>query len=237
MKRELNIKGPQETFLFKAVAFFSRLQMGYLFHKRKDTQLLVALFALASGTTALATITLAAYLTNLPLLFPPLAPSAFILFYTPLSNTASPRNVLMSHTMALAAGLISLRAMVFFCPQSYLLDPEVMNWHRIVVIGSSSTIIGLLMIMLRCVHAPAAATALIAALGYFRTPLQVLGLVAAVVFLLLEAIVFVKLLGGLPYPLWKPNHKLTKPYRQLADGIDARRGFWEEAAAKIYKLR
>ena len=230
-------RSPQDSTLFRVVAFFSRLQLGYLFHSQSRNKLIVVLFALTCGTTALGIITIAAYMTRLPLLFPPLAPSAFILFYTPLSPSASPRNVFLSHTIGLICGLLCLKAVISIWPESALLDPVQMNWHRVLVVVLSTSMVGLLMIVLKCVHPPATATALIAALGYFKTPFQMGGLVAAVVFLLLEAALFIRVLGGLPYPLWRANPRLTKPYRELAEGVETRGGFWEEVASKIYKIR
>lgn len=237
MAERLRPKRPQDTTLFRIVAFFSRLQLGYLFHSQRRSKLFVIVFAIGSGTVALGIITIAAYMTKLPLLFPPLAPSAFILFYTPLSASASPRNVFLSHTMGLICGLLCLRAVLLIWPESTLLDPSQMNWHRVLAIALSSVLVGLSMTALKCVHPPATATALIAALGYFRTPFQMLGLVAALVFLLLEATLFIRIFGGLPYPLWRANPRLTKSYRELAEGVEARGGFWEEVASRIYKTR
>ncbi len=230
-------KSPQETVLFRIVALFSRLQLGYLFHNQSHPKLLVVLFALSSGTIALGIITIAAYMTKLPLLFPPLAPSAFILFYTPLSPSASPRNVFLSHVMALGCGLLCLKAVVALWHESSLLDPALMNWHRILIIALSTSLVGLLMITVKCVHPPATATALIAALGYFKTPFQVGGLVAAIIFLLIEATLLIRVFGGLPYPLWRANPALTKPYRELAEGVETRGGFWEESISRIYRSR
>ena len=82
---------PQETALFRAVAFLTHIQLGYLLRGVRNPQFVVLLFVTTSGVTALGTITLAAFLTNLPLLFPPLGPSAFILFRTPMSPQAAPR--------------------------------------------------------------------------------------------------------------------------------------------------
>ena len=53
-------------------------------------------------------------LARLPLLFPPLGPSAFILFYTPMSVAASPRNVIMAHFLAVGAGLGALHLLAAF---------------------------------------------------------------------------------------------------------------------------
>jgi CBS-domain-containing membrane protein len=79
-----------------------------LFRNTSNPQLLTVCFVFSAGAMALAIITIAAHLTELPLLFPPLGPTAFILFYTPLAVTASPRNVIVAHTMAVGAGIFSL---------------------------------------------------------------------------------------------------------------------------------
>ena len=228
---------PQQSLLFRVVAFFSRLQMVYVINRLENARVVIIIFVLTAATAALGIITVAAYLAKLPLLFSPLAPSAFILFYTPMAVTASPRSVLLSHGLGVAIGILSLRLCVLLWPHSGLLDPQVMNWHRIVVIAISTGAMAVLMILMRCIHPPAAATALIAALGYFATPIQILGLLAAVVFLILEALFFIRLLGGIPYPFWRSDPRLMRTYRPLVKGIKTKGNFWQEVAAKIFRQR
>lgn len=126
--RKVPRSGPQGSFLFRTVAFFSRLQLRYLLQNVGNPHLLVIIFVFVAGASALGIITVAAYLTRLPLLFPPLGPSAYILFHTPMSVTASPRNVVLSHIMAVATGLLWLRLAVWLFPEATLNDPSVLNW-------------------------------------------------------------------------------------------------------------
>ena len=91
--RKVPRRGPQGSLLFRTIAFFSRLQLRYLLQNVGNPHMLVVIFVFVAGASALGIITVAAYLTRLPLLFPPLGPSAYILFHTPMSVTASPRNV------------------------------------------------------------------------------------------------------------------------------------------------
>lgn len=226
---------PQATVLFRTVAFFSKLRLGYLVHRRENTRITIVLFLITAATAALGIITATAYLAKLPLLYPPLAPSAFILFYTPMAPAASPRSVVLSHGMGLALGVLCLMAASMIWPQSALLDPTTMNWHRILVIGVSTAALAVLMVVFRCVHPPAAATAMIAALGYIISPLQILGLMGAVILLVLEAFFFIRILGGVPYPLWKSDSSLMRSHRILSEGVETRGGFWEEAVAQIYR--
>ncbi|MBW2341144.1 MAG: HPP family protein [Deltaproteobacteria bacterium] len=186
--KENQMLGPQNTFVFRVIAFFSKLQLSYLLRSMASPRFVVVLFVFIAGATAMGIITLVAYLTKLPLLFPPLGPSAFILFHTPMSVTASPRNVILSHTLAVAAGLLSFQLVGMICPGSNLIDSSVMNWYRVMAIALSMGLIGILMISVRCVHPPAAASALIAAMGYLANPEQILGIIGAVILLVLEAI-------------------------------------------------
>lgn len=229
--------GPQGSLLFRMVAFFSRLQLGYLIRSVRHPRFLVVMFVFVAGAIALGIITLAAYLIALPLLFPPLGPSAFILFHTPMSITASPRNVVLSHTMAVAVGIGSLGFAAMLWPNANLSDPSVMNWYRVAVIALSMGLIGLMMVTVRCVHPPAAASALIAAMGYLANAAQVLGLLAAVVLLVLEAFVFNRMIGGLPYPLWRADPAVSRNYGLLAGIPEVNTNFWQQLTTKIFQHR
>ena len=229
--------GPQHSLLFRVIGFFSRLRLEYLLRSMGNRRLLVVIFLFVAGATALGIITIAAYLTELPLLFPPLGPSAFILFHTPMSMTASPRNVILSHTMAVVTGLLSLWIVGVICPEAKLSDPTVMNWYRVIVIALSMGFIGLLMVTAKCVHPPAAASALIAGMGYLANADQVLGLIGAVILLVMEAIFFNRVIGGLPYPLWRADPKIARNYGQLAGIPETGITFWQQLATRTFQRR
>jgi CBS-domain-containing membrane protein len=235
-KRERPLR-PQESLLFRIVAFFSRLQFGYLLRSRGYSRLLQVLFVFVTGATALGTITIAAYLTDLPLLFPPLGPSAFILFYTPLAVIASPRNVIMSHTMAVTAGLSSLWLAGLAFPGMNPAEPSLLNWGRVTAIACSMGVIGVLMIATNSVHPPAAATALIAAMGYLQRPDQIIGLVAAVILLSAEALLFNRVIGGLPYPLWRADPTVSQSYGALAGIPEKGTTAWHQLSLKLFQRR
>lgn len=71
-----------------------------------------------------------------------------------------------------------------------------------------------LMILLKVVHPPAGATALMVSLGVVTNPLQLPLLEVAVAFLALEAYV-VNRLVGIEYPIWTPRVPLSKEGAQL----------------------
>ncbi len=228
---------PQGTALFRVIAFMTRFQLRNVLRSTVNAELAVIGFVFLSGVTALATITLAALVTRLPLLFPPLGPSAFILFHTPMSVSASPRNVVLSHALALAAGLASLHAISAIYLDAGVRDPAVMNLYRVLTIAMAMALTSTAMIRLRCAHPPAAATALIAAMGHLTNAIQILGLLAAVVLLVVEAVFFNRVLGGLPYPLWQADPAVCRTYGVLAGMPDAGATFWQRLAAQILKHR
>ena len=230
-------EGPQGSLLFRVIAFFSRLQFGYLLRSKDNPRLLVGLFVFGAGTVAVGIITTVAFLTDLPLIFPPLGPSAFILFYTPMAVTASPRTVILSHTTAVAVGLLSLYCVGMIGPEADLVDPSVMNWYRVLVIAVSMAVTCVLMILLGCEHSPAAGSALIAAMGYLGNPAQIVGLPLAVVLLVIEAFVFNRIIGGLPYPVWRTNLRISRSYGVLAGIPDANTTFWQQMAVKMFQRR
>ena len=229
--------GPQHSRLFRAIAFLSRLRLAYVFRNTSNPQIPVVGFVFTAGATALATITIAAHLTELPLLFPPLGPTAFILFYTPMSESASPRSAIMAHTMAVVAGTASLWLVELAFPHANITDPASMNWYRVVAIAMSMGLTGAGMILLRSVHPPAAASALIAAMGYLGNATQIVGLPAAVVLLVFEAFLFNRLLGGLPYPVWKADTRISRMYGMLAGIPDDRTTFWHQLTGTIFERR
>ncbi len=219
--------GPQGTFLFRAIAIISRFRFSYLHRSTGHRQWPLVLFVLLTGSTALGIISLAAWFTKLPLLFPPLAPSAFILFYTPMSEHASPRSVFVSHAMAVAAGFASLWIMNWIFPDAGLLTSTALNGPRIMATALAMALVSVGMIGMSCPHPPAAATTLIVATGFLIEPAHVLGLMGALTLLILEATFFIRILAGLPYPLWRADPDVSRRFGSLAGIPKSGATFWE----------
>jgi CBS-domain-containing membrane protein len=230
-------KGPQHTFLYRLMALFSKFQFRYLHQVSHRKELIAAVYLFSAGVTALSTITIMAYVTDLMLLFPPLGPSAFILFYTPLSESACPRNLVLSHSMALVAGLGALALAKLIFPGFQETAEMAMNWPHITAIAIAMGASSVAMVTFRCVHPPAAATALIAAMGYLGNIVQVGGVWVVVLFLAMEAILFNRILGGLPYPFWRFDPNIDKMYRSLAGQAAPKPSRWQMMTQKTFHRR
>ena len=230
-------KNPQQTRLFRIIKLLTHLQPGYLVRSMKNPQVVVILFAVISGGLALGIITTIAFLTEFPLLFPPLGASAFILFYTPMSEQASPRHVILAHTVCLFLGLLSIHFLAIYFFDSNTLDLTVMSWLHVAAIALAMVLSTTVMISFKFEHPPAAATALIASMGYILNSTQIIGFVAAVILLVLEAYLFNRILGGIPYPHWRYNQKIAQDYKELADLSSKKSRMGEQLTTSIFHKR
>jgi CBS-domain-containing membrane protein len=230
-------KGPQHTLIFRVVGLVSRLRLNYLQSKSRHSEIIITVYLFLAGMTALSTIAATAYLVNFMLLFPPLGPSAFILFYTPLAESASPRSLILGHTVAMLSGLGALMAAQALFPGLESSAPVSMNWSYVTAVALAMGATSIAMVTLKCIHPPAAATALIAAMGYLHNSVQVCGVLAAVLFLAAEAYLFNRLMGGLPYPIWRPDPHIENIYHSLAGRSSASISRWQKLANKTFQRR
>jgi CBS-domain-containing membrane protein len=170
--------------------------------KRHDSTLVLALFAFVNGLIAIGAMSLIAYVTDEPFIFPSLGPTAFLLFYTPLLPAACPRNTLGGHAIGAAAGYLAL--VVFGLTDA---APALATSVTGARIGAAALSLGLTsgaMVLARVPHPPAGATTLIVSLGIFREPHQLAVLMIAVALLVVQGWV-INQLAGIPYPLWSPR--------------------------------
>ena len=126
-------------------------------------RLVWAFFVFVNGFLSVAILAGLALVFQTPLVFPSVGPTAFMLYFTPMAPTASPRNTLCGHAIGIACGYASLWLVGLEHAPSALL--EELHWRRVLAAALSLATTGALMVLLDVVHAPAAATALIVAPG------------------------------------------------------------------------
>jgi hypothetical protein len=139
--------------------------------------------------------------------------------------------------MAVAAGLFSLHLLSLLFPESKLFDQSVMDWYRVFAVALAMGLISVIMISIKSSHPPAAASALLAVMGYLDDPYKIAGIIAAVILLAIEGFFFNRVLGGLPYPVWRADQKVVRDYGILAGIPKDDEKFWEQLTNKIYQRR
>lgn len=168
---------------------------------RYPRRVVLAVFALINGALSIGLIASVALLTQQAFIFPSLGATAVILFHLPMSEAASPRNVLCSHLIGAVCGWACLALFGLLDAPSAIAAG--VDWPHAAATALSLGSTAGLMVLLRVVHPPAGATTLIVSLGLMPQLAQVPVLLAGVALLLLQAAVLNRL-AGIPYPLWSP---------------------------------
>ncbi len=158
-----------------------------------------ALFMFINGFITIAILAGVAMVSHTPFVFPSLGPTAILLFYTPLSPTATPRHTLYGHAIGIACGYGSLLLLgLQHAPPA--IESNV-DMRRIMAAALSLALTASLMILLKAAHPPAGATTLIVSLGIVTKPFYLAIIEVAVALLVLQGIA-INRLAGLNYPLW-----------------------------------
>ena len=167
-----------------------------------DERKAVSVVTAVNGGLAILAISLCAWITDLPLLFPALGPSAFILFAKPFSPDAAPRSVIVGHFAGMGSGLAVWHLVGLACGSPVSLSTG--GWPTVVSASLALALACLLLVRLSAPHAPACATALIIAVGGVTGWLGLLAMAIGVVMMTLQA-VCVNRIAGLNMPIWSPR--------------------------------
>lgn len=170
-------------------------------------------FMLVNGFASIAILAAVAMVSHTPFVFPSLGPTAILLYFTPLSPTASPRHTLYGHAIGILCGYGALWLLGLQHQGPAMMTG--VDGRRAVAAALSLAATGALMILLRAAHPPAGATTLIISLGIITRPLYLIVIEIAVALLVVQAIV-INRLAGLDYPFWA--RRVTAP---PAPGFDA----------------
>ena len=174
--------------------------------RRHGRAVVFGAFALVSTAVSILIIGLVADLAGVPLVFPSLGPTAFLIFDQPRVGAASPRNVLVGHALGLLGGIVALLATgTRHAPPVF---SAALPANRIAAAAVALGLTSGAMAVLRMPHPPAAATALIVSLGFLGRFTDQLAFYAGVVALVGQGFVIDRL-GGLRYPSWTPTAAAT----------------------------
>lgn len=171
---------------------------------RFDEQKAVSFVAAVNGGLAITTIGLFAWLTDLPLVFPALGPSAFILFAAPMSPAAAPRSVVLGHLTAMACGCAAWHLVGYLAGQP--ITTQAGGWPPLCAASLALAASCLLLVRFSCPHPPACASGLVVALGAITGWPDLLLMALAVAWLSAQAVAMNRL-AGLPVPIWSPRRQ------------------------------
>ena len=143
-----------------------------------------------------------AWLAELPLVFPALGPSVFIVFSSPLSAAAAPRSVILGHGVGLASGIAVWQVMSGLAGAP--VSAQAGGWVPFCTASLGLAAACLLLVWLSCPHPPACASCLVVALGLVTDWRDLLLMAGVVVWLAVHAFV-VNRIAGLPVPVWLPK--------------------------------
>ena len=175
-----------------------RLRLDWLL-QRFPPLIVRALYVFANGFITIGVLALLAFVSRSPFVFPSLGPTAYLLFFTPLGRTSSPRNTVFGHAIGLICGYVAFIA-TGAGALPFGVHPGIF-WPRSLAAALSLSATGALMVLLDASHPPAGATTLIVSLGIISKPRE-LAIIEVAVFLLVGQAMAINRLAGLPYPLW-----------------------------------
>ena len=180
------------------LSLIERLRLDWLLH-HFPPRLVRCIYVFVNGFITIGVLALLALVTGNPFVFPSLGPTAYLLFFSPLSRTSSPRNTIVGHAIGLICGYLSY-AVTGAGALPFGEHPGIF-WPRIIAAALSLSVTGACMILLDISHPPAGATTLIVSLGIISKPRELV-VIEVAVFLLVAQALLINRLAGLPYPNW-----------------------------------
>jgi CBS domain-containing membrane protein len=189
---------PQHAGSDHIFSLLRRLRLDWLLH-HFPPRLVRSVYMFVNGFITIGVLALLALVSRNPFVFPSLGPTAYLLFFSPLAKSCSPRNTIFGHAIGIICGyaafvLTGAGAMPFDVHSGIF-------WPRILAAALSLSTTGAFMVLLGVSHPPAGATTLIISLGIISRPRELV-IIEAAVFLLVAQALVINRLAGLPYPLW-----------------------------------
>ena len=158
-----------------------------------------SLYVFANGFITIGVLALLALVSHNPFVFPSLGPTAYLLFFSPLAKTSSPRNTIFGHAIGLLCGYGAF-VVTGAGAVPFGVHPGIF-WPRVLAAALSLSATGAFMVLLDVSHPPAGATTLIVSLGIISKP-RALVIIEVAVFLLVAQALVINRLAGLAYPFW-----------------------------------
>jgi CBS domain-containing membrane protein len=180
------------------IPLFQRLRLDWLL-RHFPPRLVRTAYVFINSFITIALLALLALVSRNPFVFPSLGPTAYLLFFSPLARTSSPRNTIFGHAIGLICGY-GAYAVTGAGALPFAVHPGIF-WPRILAAALSLSATGALMVLLGVSHPPAGATTLIVSLGIISKPHELV-IIEVAVFLLVAQALAINRLAGVRYPVW-----------------------------------
>ncbi|HEV7219577.1 MAG: HPP family protein [Candidatus Acidiferrales bacterium] len=180
------------------LSLLRRLRLDWLL-RHFPPRLVRAAYVFVNGFITIAVLALLALVSRNPFVFPSLGPTAYLVFFSPLAKTSSPRNTILGHAIGLICGYAAF-VVTGTGALPFGVHPGVF-WPRILAAALSLSATGAFMVLLDISHPPAGATTLIVSLGIISKPRELV-IIEVAVFLLVAQALIINRLAGLHYPIW-----------------------------------
>jgi CBS domain-containing membrane protein len=189
------------------LSLLKRLRLDWLLH-HFPPRLVRSVYVFVNGFVTIALLASLALVSHNPFVFPSLGPTAYLLFFSPLAKTCTPRNTVFGHAIGILCGYGAYVA-TGAGALPFGVHPGIF-WPRILAAALSLSLTGGLMVLFGVSHPPAGATTLIISLGIISKPRELV-IIEVAVFLLVAQALAINRLAGVPYPFWKtaPSAALT----------------------------
>jgi len=180
------------------LSLLRRLRLDWLLH-HFPPRLVRSVYVFVNGFITIGLLALLALVSRNPFVFPSLGPTAYLLFFSPLAKTCSPRNTIFGHAIGIICGYAAF-VVTGAGAVPFGVHPGIF-WPRILAAALSLSATGAFMVLFEVSHPPAGATTLIISLGIISKPRELV-IIEVAVFLLVAQALVINRLAGLPYPLW-----------------------------------
>ncbi|MGH9686716.1 MAG: HPP family protein [Candidatus Acidiferrales bacterium] len=179
-------------------SFFRRLRLDWLL-LHFPPRIVRSVYVFVNGFITIGVLALLALVSRNPFVFPSLGPTAYLLFFSPLGRTSSPRNTIFGHAIGIVCGY-GAYVVAGAGALPFGVHPGIF-WPRILAAALSLSSTGAFMVLLGVSHPPAGATTLIISLGIISKPRELV-IIEVAVFLLVAQALVINRLAGLRYPFW-----------------------------------
>ena len=203
--RRLNSFAQEHAGADHILSLLRRLRLEWLLD-HFPPRLVRSLYVFVNGFITIGVLALLALVSRNPFVFPSLGPTAYLLFFSPMAKTCSPRNTIFGHAIGIICGYAAF-VLTGAGALPFGLHPGIF-WPRILAAALSLSATGAFMVLLEVSHPPAGATTLIISLGIISRPRELV-IIEVAVFLLVTQALVINRLAGLPYPLWNAGASIT----------------------------